>query len=189
MCSISLVSTRHKIRACGFRSPCKSRLSPSHGLLNGSALVSTIHKLALHLTEMQVLIHQPGQSLRFPGPQCGGCVSLFYIFHVASSARASCLLCLRDAQAATGLTSVALFSVSGPGKVPLLCSVDALFLQACWAPSAASRFWGHAVTVPHSGLNGFLQELLHSLVPTANHQTTCLCRTDGALKREEGKTT
>lgn len=137
------------------------------GLLNGSALVSTIHKLALHLTEMQVLIHQPV-----------GVVSLSCIFHVASSARAGCLLCLRDAQAATGLTSVALFSVSGPGKVCLLCSVDALFLQACRAPSAASRFWGLAVTIPHSGLNGFLQELPHSLVPTANHLATCLCRTD-----------
>lgn len=107
-----------------------------------------------------------------------GVVALLYTFHAVPSARASCLPCLHDAQATTGLTSVALFSMSGPGKVHLLCSVDALFLQACRAPSAASRFWGHAVTISHSRLNGFLLEHAHSLVPTANHLATCLCRTE-----------
>lgn len=109
------------------------------------------------------------------------------IFHVASSARASCLLCFHDAQAAAGPTSVALFymlggkRVVGPGvqeKVYLISSVDALFLQGCWAPPAASCFWGHAVTTPHSRLKAFLQELPFSFVPTGNHLAACLWRTD-----------
>lgn len=56
--SISLVSMSLVTRpGSGFRGPCKSRLSPSDGLLNESTLVSTIHKLALRFTEMQVLTH------------------------------------------------------------------------------------------------------------------------------------
>lgn len=153
--SFSLVSMLLVIRPVpGCRCPCKSCLSSSDESSVGPTLVPTIHKLALHLIEMEGLIHQPGQSLKFSWLQDRGYIPALFPFSMEillSGPAASCVFMRhRQPQAATGPTAVALFSMLGLGRrkpavrprvleeARLVGSADARLLQACWAPSAAS---------------------------------------------------
>lgn len=90
--SVSMLLVIRPVPEC--RRPCKSCLSPSNESLVGPTLVSIIHKLALHLIEMEGLIHQPGQSLKFFWLQDRGRIPALFPFSVEvllSGPAASCV--------------------------------------------------------------------------------------------------
>lgn len=147
----------------GFRAPCRSCLFPSDGFGDGSAVVSTIHKLALHLPEMEVLIHQPGQSLRFPRPQGGGCIPALFPFSMELlllEPAASCdFMMHRQPQAPhLWLCSPCQGLEEESGRWDLV-SWKRYISLALWTLCSFSTvrsllLLGSAVTVPHSRLNG-----------------------------------
>lgn len=150
--SISPVSMLVLRTVPGCRRPCKSHLSPSDESLVGPTLVSTIHKLALHLIEMEGLIHQSGRSLRFCWPQGRGYMPAPFPFPMEilqSGPAAACVFMRHRQPEAPWLWLCSPCLGRGkpavrPGvleKAHLISSTDAQLLQACWAPSAASRFW------------------------------------------------
>lgn len=136
------------------RRPYKSCLSPSDESLVGPTLVPTIHKLALHLIEMEGLIHQPGQSLKFFWLQDRGYIPALFPFsmEILLSGPAAFCVFMRQGQPQAP-TAVPLFSMLGLGRrkpavrpgvleeAHLISCADAWLLQACWAPSAGSHLW------------------------------------------------